>query len=62
MQLFKDTNGKLSSKRIFGALGFLAAMVAICLEVDSESIRFLLITSAALLGLGVAENMFKQKQ
>ena len=56
-EIFTDQNGKFSSKRVFGAIGFLAATVAICIWVDTESIRFLLITSAALIGLGVTENM-----
>jgi len=60
IEIFTDANGKISSKRVFGAIGFITSIIAICLKVDTESIRFLLITSAGLIGLGIGENIMSK--
>lgn len=51
--LFGDSN-KLSSKRVFGAIGYLCAIAMIAIW-KHELIQELLYTSAALLGLGILE-------
>jgi len=57
-EIFTDSKGKISSKRVFGSIGFIAALIAICNGVDSQSIRTLLITAAGMIGAGILENKF----
>ena len=61
-EIFTDQNGKISSKRVFGSIGFLAAVIAICNGVDNQSMRTLLITGAGMIGAGIFEDKFKLKK
>lgn len=45
-----------SSKRLNGTIGFLAVVVVIC-GFEHQFLRELLYTSAALLGLGIADSL-----
>ena len=55
-QIFSDGQ-MLSSKRVFGAIGFIAFIVLILCKIDNETLRTLGIISASLLGLGTFENI-----
>jgi hypothetical protein len=62
-EIFSDGT-TLSSKRVFGAIGFVAFIVIICVKIDNETAQTLGIISASLLGLGTFENImsyFKKK-
>ena len=55
-QIFSDRT-TLSSKRVFGAIGFIAFIVIIVCKIDNETVRTLGIISASLLGLGTFETI-----
>ena len=50
-----------SSKRFFGAVGFIAATLVICIY-QQQMINELLYTSAALMGMGILDETFNKKQ
>ena len=49
-----------SSKRFFGAVGFVAATIVICIF-KQDLIDQLLYTSAALMGMGILDETFNKK-
>lgn len=49
-----------SSKRFFGAVGFIAATLVICIF-KQNLIDQLLYTSAALMGMGILDETFNKK-
>ncbi len=55
-QIFSDGE-TLSSKRIFGAIGFVAFIVLLILNYDNDSIKTLGYIASALLGLGTLETI-----
>ena len=50
-----------SSKRFFGAVGFVAATFVICIF-KQDLIDQLLYTSAALMGMGILDNLKNKEQ
>ena len=52
LQIFQDASGEMSSKRVFGGLGFLASLVMCFTGVGVEVIAVVIGTSAAMLGIG----------
>lgn len=52
------SNGKISAKRVFGAIGFMSALFVICIW-KQENITELLYSSCALLGIGVLNGKIK---
>ena len=60
VDIFKDSRGKLSSKRVFGGIGFIAALIFIAFKIDTQGTLLLLIVSAAMLGLDAALDIFKK--
>ena len=56
-EIFSGEDGRLSSKRIIGTIGFIGAIVLICFRIDNDTLRTLIIVSASLLGLGTFENI-----
>ena len=58
--IFSNSDG-LSSKRVFGGIGFICAIVFIAIW-KRELIEVLLITSASMIGLETVANIFKPKQ
>jgi hypothetical protein len=55
-EIFSDGT-TLSSKRVFGAIGFVAFIVIICVKIDNQTAQTLGIISASLLGLGTFETI-----
>jgi TfoX/Sxy family transcriptional regulator of competence genes len=53
-------NGDVSSKRVFGALGFVCSIIFIAIW-QHDLIDMLLITSASLLGLEKITDIFTKK-
>ena len=60
VDIFKDSRGKLSSKRVFGGLGFVAAIVIIACGVQSQDNALLLMVSAGMLGFDSVLDIFKK--
>lgn len=58
--MLSSDNG-VSSKRVFGAIGFICSIIFIALWAR-ELIEVLLITSASMIGLETITNIFKPKQ
>ena len=54
-------NSDVSSKRVFGAIGFICAIVFIAIW-KRDLIEVLLITSASMIGLETIANIFKPKE
>jgi hypothetical protein len=54
-RFFKKSTDE-SSKRLNGTIGFIAVVIVIC-GFEHQYIRELLYTSAALLGLGIADSL-----
>jgi len=59
-QILSDTNDSPSSKRLTGFIMIVAAIVLIACNVQSEHINTLILTGAALIGLGVADNFINK--
>lgn len=59
-EIFTDRNGKLSSKRIFGSIGFVISIIMIFCKIDTESLNVFIVGSFGLIGLGVAENLLNK--
>lgn len=55
MTLFKDKNGKISSKRIFAGLMVLSGIVGHFLKLDSGTNMSLIIAGGTVLGFSVWE-------
>ena len=60
LQIFQDASGQLSSKRVFGGIGFLASLVMCFTGVDIEVIAIVIGTSAAMLGLDSVTDIWKR--
>jgi len=51
IEIFQTSEGRLSSKRVFGGIGFLTSLVMCFTGVGVEIIALIVGTSAAMLGL-----------
>lgn len=68
-EMFLGTNGRLSSKRAVGAFCVIVATIVICYLAITDPIfpainslmEFVLITGGALLGIGIAEKRWNNK-
>ena len=60
LQIFQDASGEMSSKRVFGGLGFLASLVMCFTGVGIEVIAVVIGTSAAMLGLDSVTDIWKR--
>ena len=58
--MFSSDNG-VSSKRVFGGIGFICSIIYIALW-SRDLIDFLLITSASMIGLETITSIFTPKQ
>jgi hypothetical protein len=60
IEIFQTSEGRLSSKRVFGGIGFLASLVMCFTGVGIEVIAVVIGTSAAMLGLDSVTNIWKR--
>ena len=60
LQIFQDASGEMSSKRVFGGIGFVTGLVMCFFKVDVAVISLVLGTSAAMLGLDSVTDIWKQ--
>lgn len=60
IEIFQTSEGRLSSKRVFGGIGFLTSLVMCFTGVGVEIIALIVGTSAAMLGLDSVTNIWKK--
>ena len=60
-QIFSSDQA-LSSKRIFGGIGYISAIVMIWTKVQSDNVPYLLYVSASLLGLETITQIFNKSK
>ena len=60
IQIFQDASGQLSSKRVFGGLGFITSLVMCFTGISIEIIAVVIGTSAAMLGLDSVTDIWKR--
>ena len=60
IQIFQDSAGQMSSKRVFGGIGFLVSLVMCFTGTSIEVIGLMVGTSAAMLGLDSVTDIWKR--
>ena len=60
IQIFQDASGQMSSKRVFGGLGFIASLVMCFLGTPIDIVMVVIGTSAAMLGLDSVTDIWKR--
>ena len=60
IQIFQDSAGQMSSKRVFGGIGFLTSLVMCFTGTSLEVIALIVGTSAAMLGLDSVTDIWKR--
>ncbi len=60
IEIFQTSEGRLSSKRVFGGIGFLTSLVMCFTGVGVEIIALIVGTSAAMLGLDSVTDIWKK--
>ena len=60
LQIFQDSAGQMSSKRVFGGIGFLASLIMCFTGVGIEVIAVVIGTSAAMLGFDSVTDIWKR--
>ena len=60
IQIFQDASGQLSSKRVFGGLGFIASLIMCFTGTSVDIIMVVIGTSAAMLGLDSVTDIWKR--
>ena len=60
LQIFQDSAGQMSSKRVFGGIGFLTSLIMCFTGVGIEVIAVVIGTSAAMLGLDSVVDIWKR--
>ena len=60
-QIFSSDQA-LSSKRLFGGVGFICAIIMIWTNIASDNVPYLLYVSASLLGLDSITQIFKKEK
>ena len=60
IQIFQDSAGQMSSKRVFGGIGFLTSLVMCFTGTSLEVIALIVGTSAAMLGLDSVTGIWKK--
>lgn len=61
LQIFQDGSNQMSSKRVFGAIGFICGIVMAFLGKDLATISLILGTSAGMIGLDSITDIWKGK-
>jgi hypothetical protein len=61
-QIFEDSSGYLSSKRVFGSIGFLTGLYLGYKAINPEVVKIVLVISAAMLGLDSITDIWKSKE
>ena len=59
-QVHEDSSGNMSSKRVYGAIGFVTGLYLGFKGINPEVIKIVLIISAAMLGLDSITDIWKQ--
>ena len=60
IEIFQTSEGRLSSKRVFGGIGFLTSLIMCFTGVGVEIIALIVGTSAAMLGLDSVTDIWKK--
>jgi hypothetical protein len=60
IEIFQTPEGRLSSKRVFGGIGFLTSLIMCFTGVGIETIALIVGTSAAMLGLDSVTGIWKK--
>ena len=60
IEIFQTSEGRLSSKRVFGGIGFLTSLIMCFTGVGIETIALIVGTSAAMLGLDSVTDIWKK--
>ena len=60
IQIFQDSAGQMSSKRVFGGIGFLVSLAMCFTGTSIEVIGLMVGTSAAMLGLDSVTDIWKR--
>ena len=60
IQIFQDSAGFISSKRVFGGLGFIASLIMCFTGTSVDIIMVVIGTSAAMLGLDSVTDIWKR--
>lgn len=60
MQIFQDSTGQMSSKRVFGGIGFLVSLGMCFTGTSIEIIALTIGTSASMLGLDTVTDIWKR--
>ena len=60
IQIFQDSSGQMSSKRVFGGLGFVASLIMCFVGTPIDVIMGIIGTSAAMLGLDSVTDIWKR--
>lgn len=60
-EIFVDSSGAVSSKRVFGGIGFLVSLILCFTNVSIEILATVLGTSAAMLGLDSVTDIWKKR-
>lgn len=60
-EIFVDYSGEVSSKRVFGGIGFLVSLVLCFTGVSIEILATVLGTSATMLGLDSVVDIWRKK-
>jgi len=61
-QIFEDSSGHLSSKRVFGSIGFISAIVMAFKGIPTDTIIAVLSPSAVMIGLDSVTDIWKYKE
>ena len=61
-EVHEDSTGSMSSKRVYGAIGFVVGLVLGYKGINPEVVKIVLIISSAMLGLDSVTDIWKQSQ
>jgi len=61
-QIWEDSGGYLSSKRVFGSIGFICAIIMAFNRIDAKIIEVIIILSCAMLGLDSITDVWKNRE
>ena len=62
VEIFQDSTGAMSSKRVFGGIGFIASLIMCFKDVSVDAIGIVIGTSAAMLGLDSVTDIWKKHE
>jgi hypothetical protein len=61
-QIFEDVEGHLSSKRVFGSIGFISAIIMAFKGIPTDTIIAVLSPSALMIGLDSVTDIWKYRE